>query len=318
MALTSDKIGWEVNDLEFLSIFSKMAELFLVIIIGFAAYRLKAVDSGTSKMLSRVVVYVTLPCYMISSVTASSSIPSGGEIIGLLGIAIASQALQLVMAMILPRLMGLPRDKRGVYSYMIAFGNVGFIGYPTVTAILGQEAIFVNTVLNLPFNVLSYSIGVFFLVSGDQKPDLKRLISPAAIAAVVSLILAFIKPTVPEVLNNAMTLCGQVTTPAALLIIGMTLGAMPIREMFGGWRIYLASFVRLVVTPLLLWLILKSFVTDPLVLACTVIICGMPAATNGTMLCLEYGADSKTMSQGTFITTVCFLITTPLLAMLVG
>ncbi len=303
--------------MEFLSIFTKMAELFLVIVIGFAAFRLKAVDANTSKVLSRVVIYITLPCYMISSVTASSSIPTGGEIMNLLLVAILSQGLQLVVAFIIPRFMGLPKDKRGIFSFMIAFGNVGFIGFPTVTAILGQEAIFINTVLNLPFNVLSYSAGVLFLVSGNQKPDLKRLISPAAVAAVAALILAFIKPTVPNVVDNALTLCGQVTTPAALLIIGMTLGSMPLKEMFGGWRVYLASFVRLIVTPLLLMLILRTFVSDPMVLACAVIICGMPVATNGTMLCLEYGADPKTMSQATFITTVCFLFTTPLLALLV-
>ena len=52
---------------------------------------------------------------------------------------------------------------------------------------------------------------------------------------------------------------------------------------------------------------------DPFLLAVIVVISGMPVATNGTMLCYQYGGDSKTMAQGTFVTTVLSVVTIPLL-----
>jgi predicted permease len=37
-------------------------------------------------------------------------------------------------------------------------------------------------------------------------------------------------------------------------------------------------------------------------------------AVNGSMLCLEYGGDTETMAQATFITTLAAIITIPVLA----
>ena len=65
-------------------------------------------------------------------------------------------------------------------------------------------------------------------------------------------------------------------------------------------------------------IIFRLFVPDPVMLAILVVVAGMPVATNGTMLCYQYGGDTKTMAQGTFVTTVASVATIPLLVMLVG
>ena len=57
-------------------------------------------------------------------------------------------------------------------------------------------------------------------------------------------------------------------------------------------------------------------VSDPVLLGVIVLLSAMPVATNGTMLCYQYGGDSKTMAQGTFVTTLGAVFTIPLLAVL--
>ena len=110
-----------------------------------------------------------------------------------------------------------------------------------------------------------------------------------------------------------------ITTPAALMIIGSSLAELPFREMFSNVKVYLFAICRLLILPLLTYFIFGLFVKDnSLLLGVAVVIAGMPVATNGTMLCLEYGADEKLMAQGTFITTLLSVITIPLLAMLVA
>lgn len=49
-----------------------------------------------------------------------------------------------------------------------------------------------------------------------------------------------------------------------------------------------------------------------------VVLAGMPVATNGTMLCYQYGGNSRVMAQGTFVTTVLAIASIPLLAGFVG
>ena len=83
-----------------------------------------------------------------------------------------------------------------------------------------------------------------------------------------------------------------------------------------GQRLMAAALVRLLVAPALVWLPLHFLVSDPVLLGVIVLLSAMPVATNGTMLCYQYGGDSKTMAQGTFVTTLGAVFTIPLLAVL--
>ena len=62
----------------------------------------------------------------------------------------------------------------------------------------------------------------------------------------------------------------------------------------------------------------QPFVPAGLLLSICIVISGMPVATNGTMLCYQYGGNSRVMAQGTFVTTVLALASIPLLVQFVG
>ena len=125
-------------------------------------------------------------------------------------------------------------------------------------------------------------------------------------------------PKQQHVLAYIPNALGAMTTPAALLVVGSSLAEMPARELVGGPRLWVCALVRLVGAPLAVWALFRLFVPDPVMLAILVVVAGMPVATNGTMLCYQYGGDTKTMAQGTFVTTVASVATIPLLVMLVG
>ena len=44
---------------------------------------------------------------------------------------------------------------------------------------------------------------------------------------------------------------------------------------------------------------------------------GLPVAANGVLLAMQYGGDTDSMAQGTFLTTVVSLVTIPLVASLI-
>ena len=74
---------------------------------------------------------------------------------------------------------------------------------------------------------------------------------------------------------------------------------------------------RLILVPLLVFFIFRNIITDPVVLGVLVVTCGMPVATNGTLLCVRYGGDLDTIVSCTFITTVLSIATIPLLVSIV-
>lgn len=321
--------------MNFISVFTKMVELFLIIIVGYGTCKAKIFDKETRVRATKLVLNVTLPATILASVMTQDNLPEVMQILQLLLVAVLSYVILFACAFIVPRLMGVQKSQIGIYEFMLVFGNVGFIGYPVTQAIFGSQAVFYTSVFNLPFNLLVYSVGVLFIQTSaamtrigaqgkavnqaaGKKPAItaKTFLSPCMVASVLSIIMALCHWKGPAFLGNTCDMIGAITTPMALLIIGSSLADMPFREMFSNTRIYIFSIFRLILVPLLTYLIFKLFVKDMLLLGVCVIIAAMPVATNGTMLCLQYRGDEKLMAQGTFLTTLLSVITIPVMAML--
>lgn len=313
--------------MEFLNVFQKMIELFLVILVGYFACKKKILEKEARIKLTNIVLNITLPAMILSSVMTQDELPAIGEIVQLLFVAAASYVILFLGAFLFPRLLRVPIDKRGVYQFMLTFGNVGFIGFPVTQAIFGERAIFYTSVFNLPFNILVYSVGVGFIqksanAGGQQTSQEKKtcitaktFLSPCMLASYLSLAMALLHIRGLQLIGNTCTMLGNITTPAALLIIGSSLAEMRFREMFGNVRVYLFTVIRLLVVPMITYAIFKPFLSNPLILGVMVIVSAMPVATNGTMLCLQYHGDERLMAQGTFLTTLGSIFTIPLISL---
>lgn len=304
--------------MDFLSVLLQMVTLFVLVLVGWLANRLHIMGEQMNRGLSRLVVNVTMPAMILASVLDTDAVPESSKVLEIMGVAVVSYGILLCAALLIPRFLPGTYSEKGVYQFALAFGNVGFIGFPVVTALFGQQALFYASVFMLPFNVLVFTLGILFV--GEKKEgfglEWKKLLSPSLVASVLAVLLAFCRIPSPPVLGDACGLLGQVTTPAALLIIGSSLADIPVRDMFRKGSVYLICCLRLAVLPVLVWVLCRGWVADPLVLGIAVILTGMPVATNGTMLCMEYGGNTKTMTEVTFLSTVCSVFTIPLLSLL--
>ena len=304
--------------MDFTSILMQMVELFLVIIVGYAANKLHVMDGDFNKRLTNLVLTITTPCLVLSSVLSSEQTFSLGQIGSSMGIAVLGYVLSVTIALLVTWLMRTPREKVGVMRFMFIFGNVGFIGFPVIKTIFGSDAVFYAAIFNMPFNLLVYTVGAMMVAGkGDgMKLTWKDLCSPCVISSVLALVIALAQIRLPALVGDTVNLIGQVTTPAALLIIGSNLANLPLKGIFGGPRIWIMSAVRLLGTPMLLWLLLRGWVTDPIILGVAVVIQGMPVATNCTMLALQYNGDAASAGQGTFVSTLLSIVTIPILTLL--
>ena len=149
-------------------------------------------------------------------------------------------------------------------------------------------------------------------------PFWKLLITPALISSIATLVLVLLGVHSVPILGSACTTLGSATTPVALIIVGSSLANLPVRELLGGPRLWMCSAVRLLVCPLLVWATFRLIITDPVVLGVMVVLSSISVAANGTMFTYEYGGNTKTMAQGTFITAVFSTATIPLIIMITG
>ncbi len=303
---------------EVLQIFAEMITLFVIVAAGYVAKRLNMMNEDFDAKLSKVILNISLPGMIIGSVLTASELPSLQDILLTFLFACLSFVVIILVAYAVTAAMRISVGHRGVFKFMLCFGNVGFIGFPVLSAIYGTDALIYATIFNLPFNFLVFTMGAWFLTqdnpdSAEVRPSIKTFLSPVIISCLIAIALALLNVHNIPLVGEAFESLGSLTTPAALLIIGSSLANLPAGELHGGFRLWMASLFRLIVIPLLTWLIFHFFVTNPLLLGVIVVISGMPVATNGTMLCYQYGGDSHTMAQGTFMTTIFSLVSIPLL-----
>lgn len=301
------------------AIITQMVVLFLLVIAGFVANKCKLMDEDFDKKLSKFVINITCPCLILASVMGDT-MPESDKIMPLLGVGVITYIFLIGAGYIIPRFMPVKRDDRGMYSFMLAYANVGFIGYPVVASIFGGSSVFYASILNVPNTLTIFIWGVIFVTGGRDNGGFKwkLLWSPAMIATYLSILIVVIGWRVPDVISRPCTLLGNMTIPSALLVIGSSICHIPLKRMVGSLGTYILCAFRLLILPLSLFYILRLIGFDRTVININTILTAMPVATFGTMFCLRYGRDDTLMSQGTFLSTLLSVLSIPLMAMIIS
>lgn len=299
-----------------------MIQLFLILIVGWVGHKTKVFPAETQTALTKLVVYITTPCTILYSVLNNSSLPGIGVMVELLLISSACYIAVAALSLLAVKLMHIHPGSRGAYVCMLLFTNCGFIGFPVVQAIFGADAVFYASILNIPFYPCLYTLGVYRLSKDAADRGLgqaeialswRTFVSPCMVASVAAVVLALTGLKFPAVLTNTIGTIGNITTPGALLVIGISIAKQPLREMLGSAKIYLMSALRLIVLPVLIWFVLHFFLHDQTILGVIVVTFAMPTATMVSMLADEYGSDQRATVQGVFLTTLFSMVTIPLL-----
>ncbi|SHI07998.1 hypothetical protein SAMN02745823_02312 [Sporobacter termitidis DSM 10068] len=295
------------------SLISQMLVLFLVLALGYIGNKAKILNSGSNKHLSALILNIAMPCTVLNSVMNGSVSTTGREALTFMLFSLVSFAIIYLIAWPVPRLLRSPKEDYGIIRFLLAFGNIAFMGYPVIQAIYGDGALFYVTLLNIPFNLLLFSLGIILTSGKREKLNLKLFLTPTLFTSVASVLIFAFNISMPKIIVDTTALVGHMTTPGAMLIIGSTLAEIPFREVFSEKRLYPVVFVRLILIPVVTWLVLRLFVSDAQTLGILMVEAAMPTATAGTMLSLQYGGNDKLASKGVFLTTLFSVVTIPLL-----
>ena len=293
-----------------------MVTLFAIVIVGFVAGKLGYMGGDFDKRLSSLVIDITCPALILSS-TMSGQLPDRKMILPLLLISLLTYILLTGVALLVPRWLTKRRDDEGVVGFALMFGNVGFIGYPVVASIFGHEAVFYAAVLNVVNTFAVFTIGVMLIMGGRGAYTFRMKVlwsTPMLAAYMAILIVALGIGDVPRVISQPLTLIGQITVPAALLIIGSSMSHLSARTMLGNSTVYTTTVFRLALLPLALFFLFSALGFRQLVVNINTVVIAMPVATYGTILCLKHGLDTTLITEVTFITTLLSVITIPLVA----
>jgi len=297
-----------------------MMTLFALVVVGYIAGKLGYLGGDFDRQLSRLVINITCPALILSS-AMNGTLPDRRYILPLLGISIITYLILTGTALFLPRYMTTRQEEEGAVGFAMMFGNVGFMGYPVVASIFGHQAVFYAAVLNVVNTFAVFTIGTI-LITGKSDVEGKHfqkkvLYSTPMLAAYLTMaIVALEIDNIPEAISQPLTMLGNITVPAALLIIGSSMSNLPLRSLLGNGTVYTTTLFRLVLLPIGIHFLMGVLGFSPLVVNINTLVIAMPVATYGTILCLRHEKDTTLMTEVTFITTLLSMLTIPALTLL--
>lgn len=304
--------------MEITAVVDQMLVMLALLLIGLLCARIGVIDAAFNKKLSFLVLNVAQVASILAAAMNVESGVEAGKLLGVLGLSALVILFLYALSFLFPLCLRAGKGERGVWQFLATFGNFGFMGFPVVSALLGAKALFYNSLFLIPMFLLTYSLGIV-LITGGGKGSFRlktALLCPPLLASLVAIAIVLTRVRMPAFIVTAANTLGGMTTPGAMLVVGASLGMMSLREVLGDWKMYVFALARLLIGPVLVWLILRSFVRDALVLRVMVLMAAMPSATNTTMLSLQYGGDEKVASRGVFLSTVFSFVTIPLLVWL--
>ena len=316
-----------------------ITQVFLLIAfaaVGYALTKGKILNSGHSKMLSALCLYLFLPSKVFTTFATNFNkaylmerwplLLAAGIIIG------------VVALLVLPIARLLTKDsyKRIVYHYSMTITNYGYVGYALAEAIFGQGVL--QDVMTFAFTVsiYTYTIGYSTLTGG--KLSAKKLINPVTIAMVAGAVVGMFGPgllglintafagapglvsfanTVPSVVKDFLGKASACMSPVSMLLAGVVISDYKFRDMLSQWQCYIIAALRLLVIPIVSCTVLKLLGLEWLVLPALMVL-AMPCGMNTIVFPKLVGQDCKPGAALAFITTLACIATIPLCMWILG
>lgn len=296
----------------------QIAQLFLMIFMGFLVVKTGLLKDGDSKILSKIVLYLVVPCVIVNAFQVDYTPQT---VKGLL-IAFAASLLTQVLLLFIVSLAGRVLHLNEVEVASIYYSNSGNLIVPIVSAILGEEWVLYGCVF--------MSVQLVFLwthckkiISREASYDWKKILLNLNMLSIISGIVLFLtRIRLPEIVSGTFRSIGSMIGPASMIVTGMLFAGMDFRQIFGNKRVYFITVLRLIAIPLISLVLLKvsclaGFSSDgPKFLLIVFLALITPSASTVTQMCQVYGNDSRYASAINVMTTLCSIVTMPLMVML--
>ena len=312
----------------FLAALTPMLMLFLCIAVGFVLAKKKILPESSGKTMAKMEMWIFSPALscmtMIRFCTVDSLSTHGVNII------MASFAVILALAIAIPLAKVFVREnnaERGVYAYALAFANSGYMGDPIVLSLFGEEVLAYYKLFCLPLSlfILTWGISVLTPKGVNKGSVFKRLLNPPTVAMLIGVVIGLTNTGgyIPGFIISALDTLKVCMGPIAMLLAGVTIARFDLLGMIKNKKVYVATFLRLIVIPAVLVSALFGIKTLAELLFNVTIgnnvlfFCffatAMPLGLNTVVFPEAFGGNPKTGASMTMISHTLCVISIPLM-----
>lgn len=304
--------------MEYITVLKQVIILFIILLTGVVAGKYKIIDSTGSKKLSEVLLYITSPMMVLNSFFIEFSKERLINVLWIVGTGMGMFAVSILLSKVI--YWKFDEKVVPVLRFTAIFSNCGFMGLPLIYAVFGSEGVFYGSFYIVTFQAVLWSYGYMMFGGKESKAQIikRLLVHPTFIALYLGLIVFLFSIPIPGTIKGAIKAVGDMTMPLSMLIIGGVISTAKLITVFSDWRVYLSSFIRLIVMPLLYFALAFLIGVPELPAGVLVAALAMPAAANTTIFSEMFDKDSVFASKCVTVSTLLSIVTAPIVISVVS
>lgn len=309
-----------------LQAFAGIFSLFLVVGVGYALAAFGWFSPAARNLLPRLVTAVALPPFLMCTILRSFGSEDLAHMLAGVFLPLLAMALMYALAWIVGRAVGVNRRHFGLFCACVSNPNTIFIGIPVNMALFGPEAVPYVLLYYFASTTFFWTVGNCVISRDERAPGIsasqevsgregkgRKLLAFAPVSGFFAgIFLSLFHLELPRFLLNAATQLGDLTTPLALIYIGVTLHEMDLRHLRLTRDIKLALLGRMLASPLLVWALLPFFGLPELMGKVFVMQASLPVLMQVAILSGYYNTDPEFGSLMVSLSTVASAVTIPI------
>lgn len=291
----------------------------IIVTVAYVLARKGWFSPETQILLPRLVTTVALPSYLFYTITHSFGRDDlvhllYGSLFPLLSI-----LLTFGVAWLIATIARVERRHFGLFCTSFSTSNTVFIGLPVNLALFGDAAAPYVLLYFFANTSFFWSIGSY-LISHDNEElrgsatlldNVRHIFSPPMLGFLAGLAMTLLGLGLPDFVQEALRYMGNLTTPLALIFIGICLYKMDLRHLRLSRDLVLALLGKLVICPLILAGMLHFVELPELMEKVFIIQAGLPCMMQISILGAVYKTDAPFGALLVSLSTILSVITIP-------
>lgn len=289
--------------------FEQVILLFIFALSGYILGKKKIVNSEHAGLLSKLEVYVFLPCMTFKTFAKEFTVNTIREKYSLILLSIVILALISLAAYFLAKWLSENAYEKKVYIYSLTIPNYGYMGYVLVEALFGSEMLLDMMIFALPVSIYVYTIGYILLTNAKFTP--KMLLQPTVVMMGVGCLVGLSGVELPGIITEVTVKSSACVAPVSMILLGIVLSDFCLKELLLDKKYYLVSLLRLIILPCTIILLLKPFCAMEEIIIAGMLY-AMPCGLNTIVFPKMVGENCKIGAGLACISSILACITIPI------
>lgn len=291
-----------------------MLPVLLVFLIGFILQKRSALDIAP---ISTVAIYIFYPCLIFRTFYKTDL---NIQYLYILAFSLFLLFFFIILSKIYAKIRKLSTLTESGLILSTAFLNAGNYGAPVILFAYGEAGFAYAVIILVIQNLLINTIGIYYATRGRSsiRQALKNVMQmPTTYVVFIGLTFNLLNIPVVDQLMTTIDLIAHAAIPTVMLILGMQLAKIKWGT-FAWTNLSFGVFSRLIVSPIVAFLLLSFLPVDPLLAKVLIITSAMPSAAVIVMYTVQFEGDVQLVSMTTLLTTIGSVFTVTTLLILIG